>query len=171
MIDAAELKQTMEKLKDVVPTLQPRFDAFVQQADSVKQRADALLQQFEEADVQGDGLFKEIQEAMQALTTTVVTNREALLAAMDTVCAKHPGAAVMLVSADAGEGKVTIVAKVAEPLVKRGLKAGDWVREASAAVGGKGGGRPDSAQGGGTDPSKMVDAIGIARTFASSKLG
>ena len=85
MIDAAELKQTMEKLKDVVPTLQPRFDALAQQADSVKQRADALLQQFEEADVQGDGLFKEIQEAMQALTTTVVTNREALLGALDQV--------------------------------------------------------------------------------------
>jgi alanyl-tRNA synthetase len=99
------------------------------------------------------------------------SNREALLAAMDTVCAKHGGAAVMLVSADAAEGKVTIVAKVAESLVKRGLKAGDWVREASAAVGGKGGGRPDSAQGGGTDPSKVVDALGIARTFASSKLG
>ncbi|MGP1309574.1 MAG: DHHA1 domain-containing protein, partial [Phycisphaerales bacterium] len=99
------------------------------------------------------------------------SNREALLAAMDTVQAKHASAAIMLLSADDAEGKVTIVAKVAEPLVKRGLKAGDWVREASAAVGGKGGGRPDSAQGGGTEPAKVVDAVGIARTFASSKLG
>lgn len=99
------------------------------------------------------------------------SNREALLAALDAVQAKHAGSAIMLLSADAGEGKVSIVAKVAEPLVKRGLKAGDWVREASAAVGGKGGGRPDSAQGGGTDPSKTVDAAAIARTFAATKLG
>ena len=99
------------------------------------------------------------------------SDREALLAAMDAVQAKHGGAAIMLLSADAAEGKVTIVAKVAQPLIARGLKAGDWVREVSAVVGGKGGGRPDGAQGGGTDPSKVVDAAATARTFASSKLG
>ena len=98
------------------------------------------------------------------------SDREALLAAMDAVRAKHPAAAILLVSADDAEGKVSIVAQVSEALVKRGLKAGDWVREASAVVGGKGGGRPDSAQGGGTDPARAVDAVEKARTFAASKL-
>ncbi|MBX3352213.1 MAG: alanine--tRNA ligase [Phycisphaeraceae bacterium] len=98
------------------------------------------------------------------------SDREALLAAMDAVRSKRPEAAVLLVSADDAEGKVSIVAQVPETLVKRGLKAGDWVREASAAVGGKGGGRPDAAQGGGTDPSKSLDAVANARTFAASKV-
>jgi ElaB/YqjD/DUF883 family membrane-anchored ribosome-binding protein len=85
MMDAAELKQTMEKLSDVVPTLSPRFDTLVQQADTLKERAAALLERFEEADVQGDGLFKDINDAMLSLTETVVTNREALLGALDQV--------------------------------------------------------------------------------------
>jgi uncharacterized coiled-coil DUF342 family protein len=85
MIDAAELKQTMDKLSNVVPTLTPRFDTLVQQADTLKERAEALLEQFQEADVQGDGLFKDIHDAMQSLTGTIVTNREALLGALDQV--------------------------------------------------------------------------------------
>jgi alanyl-tRNA synthetase len=64
---------------------------------------------------------------------------------------------------------VTIVAGVPEALIAKGLKAGDWVREASQAVGGKGGGRPDTAQGGGTDASKLPDAVRVAREFAAGK--
>jgi chromosome segregation ATPase len=83
MIDAAELKQTMEKLQDVVPVLHPRLEELVQQADTLKQRAAALLEQFEEADVQGDGLFKEIDEELKGLQAMVATNREALVGALD----------------------------------------------------------------------------------------
>jgi alanyl-tRNA synthetase len=98
------------------------------------------------------------------------SDREALLAAMDTVRSKHPSSAILLVSADEAEGKVSIVAQSPEAVVKKGLKAGDWVREVSAVVGGKGGGRPDMAQGGGTDPSKAIDAVEKARTFGLSKV-
>ena len=96
------------------------------------------------------------------------SDRNALLAAMDAVKGKHPSAAIMLVSADHDEGKVTIVASVAPEIVKKGLKAGDWVREVSAVVGGKGGGRPDAAQGGGTDPARVGEALEKARSFAGA---
>ncbi len=39
------------------------------------------------------------------------------------------------------------------------VKAGDLVRELSAIVGGKGGGRPDMAQGGGSQPAKLDEAL------------
>ena len=99
------------------------------------------------------------------------TDREALLAGLDAVRAKRTDSAVMLMSADDDEKKVTIVASVPPALVARGLKAGDWVREASAVVGGKGGGRPDAAQGGGTDPAKVNDAVAKARAVAGEKIG
>jgi alanyl-tRNA synthetase len=99
------------------------------------------------------------------------SDRAALLAALDVVRSTLADSAVMLVSADADAGKVTIVAQVPKSLMDRGLKAGDWVRIASEACGGKGGGRPDSAQGGGTDPSKVQDAIRAARAHASSVAG
>ncbi len=97
-------------------------------------------------------------------------DRGALLAAMDVVKAKHPDAAIMLFSVDAEEGKISIAASVAPDLVKSGFKAGDWVRAAAEACGGKGGGRPDSAQGGGTEPAKLPDAISAAEAFAAARV-
>ena len=97
-------------------------------------------------------------------------DRGALLAAMDVVKAKHPDAAIMLFSVDAEEGKISIAASVAQDLVKSGFKAGDWVRAAAEACGGKGGGRPDSAQGGGTEPAKLPDAISAAEAFAAARV-
>ena len=50
-----------------------------------------------------------------------------------------------------------------------GLKAGDWVKQAAAACGGSGGGRPDMAQAGGKEPAKVPDAIAAARAYAKQK--
>ena len=93
-------------------------------------------------------------------------NRDALQAAMKTIRDKAPKAAVMLFSVDQPGGKVAIMTGVPEPLIAKGLKAGDWLRDTAAIVGGKGGGKPDAAQGGGTDISKVNDAIKAARTNA-----
>jgi alanyl-tRNA synthetase len=56
------------------------------------------------------------------------------------------------------DGKVNLVASVSKDLTKR-FQAGRLVQEVAAAVGGKGGGRPDLAQGGGPDPSKIDEAL------------
>ncbi|MEM1423170.1 MAG: DHHA1 domain-containing protein, partial [Planctomycetota bacterium] len=99
------------------------------------------------------------------------SDRGALLAAMDVLRQAHSGSAVLLISADDEGGKVSIAAQVPEALIARGLRAGDWVREASNACGGKGGGKPDKAQGGGTDPARAGDAEAAARAFAAQSLG
>ena len=97
-------------------------------------------------------------------------DRDALFAAMDTVRSNREQAAVLLVSADAESGKVTIVARVPEPLIKQGLKAGEWVKVAAQACGGNGGGRPDSAQAGGKDITKADEAIAAATAHATKQL-
>jgi alanyl-tRNA synthetase len=101
----------------------------------------------------------------------VGTDRSGLMSAMDAVTSKRPELAVMLIGVDEADGKLAIAAKVPDVSVKKGLKAGDWVRAAAEACGGKGGGRPDSAQGGGTEPAKLPDAIAAAQALASEKLG
>ena len=91
-------------------------------------------------------------------------SREALQAAVKTVADACPKAAVMVFSVVEGTpGKVSIVANVPPDLVGK-LKAGDWVRDAAAVLGGKGGGRPDQAQGGGTDTTKLRDSVALARS-------
>ena len=56
-------------------------------------------------------------------------------------------------------GKPLIIATVTDDLIKRGLKAGDLVREVAKIVGGGGGGRPNLAQAGGKDASKLPEAL------------
>ncbi len=97
------------------------------------------------------------------------TDRQELLAALDAIRAGHAEAAVMLVGAD-GES-VAIVARVPGALIERGLRAGDWVRQAAEACGGRGGGRPDMAQAGGRDPGRVTEAIEAARAWAKRTLG
>jgi alanyl-tRNA synthetase len=95
-----------------------------------------------------------------------LSDRQALQAAVKHIADRLPRTAVMLVSADEGEGKVSVIAQVPKWLIDKGLKAGDWVRTAAEACGGKGGGKPDSAQGGGTDVTKVRDAMVAARHAA-----
>jgi alanyl-tRNA synthetase len=57
------------------------------------------------------------------------------------------------------EGKPVLVTAVTKDLIARGVKAGDIVREVAKIVGGGGGGRPDMAQAGGRDASKIGEAL------------
>jgi alanyl-tRNA synthetase len=57
------------------------------------------------------------------------------------------------------DGKVQLIAGLSRELVERGLDAVRWVKDAAKLVGGGGGGRPDMAQAGGKDPSKLADAL------------
>ncbi len=97
-------------------------------------------------------------------------NAETLRSAADVVRSQRPGSAMLLASAIPEDSKVAIIAVVPEALIMRGLKAGDWVREAALVCGGKGGGRPDMAQAGGKEPGKIHDALERARGFADGVL-
>ncbi|WP_151703235.1 alanine--tRNA ligase [Nitrincola alkalilacustris] len=65
------------------------------------------------------------------------------------------------------EGKVSIVAGVTQDLTAQ-VKAGDLVRELAARLGGKGGGRPDMAQGGGIDVAGIADALAMVPGLVES---
>jgi alanyl-tRNA synthetase len=93
----------------------------------------------------------------------------ALLAAIDCARAKLGETPILFLSPDFDAGKVTIAATSPKPAIDKGLKAGDWVKAAAQACGGAGGGRPDTAQAGGKDPSKTREALEAAEAFAAGK--
>ena len=78
------------------------------------------------------------------------------------------GSAVVVL-ASAADGKVSLAAGVTKDLTDR-LKAGDLIREVAAKVGGKGGGRPDMAQAGGTDPAGLPAALGLVEDWVRRRL-
>lgn len=57
------------------------------------------------------------------------------------------------------EGKPQLLAAVTDPVVKRGVKAGDLVKQVAQIVGGSGGGRPQLATAGGRDPARLGEAL------------
>ena len=93
----------------------------------------------------------------------------ALRAMGDFMRDKDPSVVAVLASIN-GE-KVSFLAVCGKEAVAKGIKAGDLVKSVSAVCGGKGGGKPDSAMGGGTDLLKVDDALATVDDFVASKLG
>ncbi len=86
---------------------------------------------------------------------------------VDSLKAKLGSAVIVLGSVQ--EDKVNLVAAVTPDLVAKGLHAGKLVKEAAARCGGGGGGRPDMAQAGGKDPSKLAEALELAAELAGKQ--
>lgn len=76
--------------------------------------------------------------------------------------------AIVLLAA-VNDGKVSLCAGVSKPLTAK-VKAGDLVKFAAEQVGGKGGGRPDLAQAGGTDADKLPEMLGSVEGWLNTKL-
>ena len=84
----------------------------------------------------------------------------------DTVKEKYPDAvAVLAVVAD---GKLNFVVSAGPDAVKSGAHAGNILREVATICGGKGGGRPDSAMGGGRDIDKIPEALAKAEEILAN---
>ena len=78
-------------------------------------------------------------------------------------------ACAVVVLALLGE-KVTFQAVCGKEAVAKGIKAGDIIKTITPICGGKGGGKPDSAMGGGSDLTKVEEALAAVETFVASKM-
>ena len=87
---------------------------------------------------------------------------------VDRVRQKVPSAFICFIWED--DGKVPVLTALTPDLVKKGLKAGDIVKQVAAVVGGSGGGKPDLAQAGGKDATKIDDAVAKAKEVAKGIL-
>ena len=78
---------------------------------------------------------------------------------------------IVAVLAAVNEGKITLLAVCGKEAVAKGVKAGDIIKAIAPICGGKGGGKPDSAMGGGSDLMKLDDALAALDDFVAGKLG
>jgi alanyl-tRNA synthetase len=93
----------------------------------------------------------------------------ALRNAVDQLKDKLKSAVIVLASVDSG-AKVTLVAGVTSDQTNK-VKAGELVGNVASQVGGKGGGRPDFAQAGGSNPAALAAALASVEGFVRAKLG
>ena len=81
---------------------------------------------------------------------------------------KEPKVAAVLASAS--QEKVTFLAVCGKEAVAKGVKAGDLVKKVCAICGGSGGGKPDSAMGGGKDPAKLAEALDAVEALVAGSV-
>lgn len=156
-----------DELRKAIAVLQEKVKAAQKQAAAGKRSEAAAMARklAESANTSG--------ETIVIASIDLGSDRGALEQAIKTIRDMCPRASVMLFSpdeSDAGAPKVGIMAAVAPDAVKKGLNAGEWLREAATILGGKGGGKPEAAQGGGTDVKKIKEAIAAARATAVKKV-
>jgi alanyl-tRNA synthetase len=119
---------------------------------------------------QGDGLVNSVVDVKGAKVLAATLDGadiNALRATMDKLRDKLKSA--VLVLASTAGGKVTLIAGVTPDLTTK-VKAGELVNMVAQQVGGKGGGRPDMAQAGGTDPAGLPAALASVRAWVEQRL-
>ena len=109
----------------------------------------------------------EVNGAQVLATTIEGADAKVLRETLDQLKGKLKSAAIVLGSTEGG--KVTLIAGVTSDLTNR-IKAGDLVNHVATQVGGKGGGRPDMAQAGGTNPAGLPAALQSVRSWVAERL-
>ena len=157
-------KHDARVLSDVRQLLKAQPDEELEKLQRITAQQRELERQFESlqmrlATAQSQDYFSQVQtvNGMKVLALRLENfDRKALRAFVDTAKERLGSGVVVVGSAE--DGKVNLVAGVTPDLTAR-ISAGTIVGEVAALTGGKGGGRPDMAQGGGTDVTKLAEAL------------
>ena len=144
-----------------------------QQANEMKQLRQALEKFKAEASLGEARQFlasaKTVKDLHVLATTRNGVDTAELRTMGDFLRDKQPNVVAVLTAIN-GE-KISFLAVCGKEAVKAGVKAGDVIKSVTKVCGGSGGGKPDSAMGGGKDVLKVDDALATVDDFVASKLG
>jgi len=158
---AAEFKTDTESVPEKVAQLQAKNKELERQKEQLQQK---LAQQA------GGGLISQATEinGVKAIIAELEdADPKALRGLVDDLKNQLSSGIVLLATSQAN--KVSLIAGVTKDLTAR-VKAGDLVNQAANVVGGKGGGRPDMAQAGGSNPEHLSEALATATTWLEQTL-
>lgn len=148
-------------------------------------RVEGLLQGIKEIETENEALqgrlaryqvsdltnrVKTVQGISVLAGQAVAPDMDSLRGMVDLLRDKIGSGVIVLGSGSASGDKVNLVAAVTKDLLNRGLHAGKLVKEIAAVVGGGGGGRPDLAQAGGKDLSRLDEALDQAYRVVESQI-
>ncbi|MCA9205322.1 MAG: alanine--tRNA ligase, partial [Planctomycetales bacterium] len=152
------LRETARALNVAPFDVPERVEALLGERESLREQIEKLSQA---GDLSADSLLDAAQDldGVKLIVADLPSaNPNLMRQLIDQIRQKTSPVAVLL-AAPQGDDKALVVAGVSRELVDRGAHAGNWVREVAAVLGGGGGGKPDMAQAGGKDPSKLPEAM------------
>ena len=150
-----ELRQQLNLMKKTMDSKERNLRAAV--SDKVVEEAKNLCQEHPNA--------KFIVHRFNASNNT-----KALDSALKQVKTLSGETSALFVSVDEDSKKIFCLAAVPKSAIAKGLKANEWIQQVSSLMGGKGGGKAESAQASGSNYDKADEILELAKKFASSKL-
>ena len=171
----------LEHVQKLEATLSDVAGALKAQPAELTQKVSALLDQVKSlekelarfksklASSQGDDLAEQARDVkgVKVLAANLDgADAKALRETMDKLKDKLKSAAIVL--SVISDGKVSLIAGVTADLTSK-IKAGELVNHVATQVGGKGGGRPDMAQAGGTDPTNLTQALESVHSWVAQR--
>ena len=181
-IEAVTGPAVLELLEKETQTIARAADAVKANPAELVRKAEATVQELKEAkrvieqykakESAGgaDAILKNAREVggLHVATATLTEGDANSLRKLGDVL-RDKDACAVVVLALLGE-KVTFQAVCGKEAVAKGIKAGDIIKTITPICGGKGGGKPDSAMGGGSDLTKVEEALAAVETFVASKM-
>ncbi|MGO9109410.1 MAG: alanine--tRNA ligase [Thermoguttaceae bacterium] len=167
--DEALLRRIALTIRAAAEDLPERVEALSKQVRELRKKASAAPK------ADGVGVDQLVANAVEVQGVKIVAadvpggTPQSLRDLIDQLRRKAAPVAVLL-GTKQEEGKVMLIAGLSRDLVDRGLDSVQWIREAAALVGGKGGGRADMAQAGGKLPEKLGDALELGRKELERRL-
>ncbi|MHB8874944.1 MAG: alanine--tRNA ligase [Myxococcaceae bacterium] len=154
-----ELRRAADTLKTTPRDLVKRIDAFQKRAKELERKAeDAAVRASSASSGSAAENVREI-DGVKVLTSRVDPADAKILRGLADRYRDQLKSGIVGLGGQTADGKALILVAATKDLVEKGYKAGDLVREMAKEVGGAGGGKPDMAQAGGPDPSRIAQAL------------
>ena len=162
------LSHVANELKTNPAELKHKVEQFIAEQKENRRLIDKLRDRLAAGEVDRFLFGAKDVKGLKVITSVVGSMQTSELRKLgDTVRAKSDDVVAVFAAVD-GE-KITLQCVCGKAAVKRGVKAGDIIREITRIVGGSGGGKPDSAMGGGRDLLKLDDALAAVDDLVNAK--
>ncbi len=155
----ATIAKVAETIKSSMHEVEAKAQSLVEENKNLKRELESI-----KSKMANSAVGSLVDEAEEVKGIKVIAKRlddgldmNALRTAGDNLKTSAPCAVIVLASA--ADGKVNIISMATPKAVTLGAHAGNIIREVAKVCGGGGGGKPDSAQAGGKDPSKIEEAL------------
>ena len=161
-----QLRKAASVMKTTPQEVLTRLDQVVREGKELRQQLDQMQSKLLASDAERFLYAAKKVEGLNVITTTLSSMSAGALRKIGDMLREKDESVVAVLSSVSDE-KITFNAVCGKKAVAAGIKAGDLIRTVTAITGGSGGGKPDSAMGGGKDPLMLDNALAVVDNFVS----
>lgn len=161
------LKEASNKLKTNPKDVSTRIDSLLTEVKQLQRENESLAAKI--SNIEAGNLVDQVKQ-INGVNVLVANIQGAEMNNLRTMAdeLKQKIGSVVIVLGSVNDGKVNLIAGVTKDLMEKGFHAGKIIKEVATRCGGGGGGRPDMAQAGGKDPSKLQESLEFVEEYIKS---